>query len=92
MPNGDFTIDDFQPSWMEDGYGISGPQGDAPDEQIIQWDIDAWTDDSKQAEDFIGASAESCMANAGDPPESGTWILGSIDGTCQWIDTTDCSA
>lgn len=26
------------------------------------------------------------------PPSSGTWVWGSVDGVCQWIDTTDCSS
>ncbi len=26
------------------------------------------------------------------PPATGTYILGSIDGTVQWIATTDCGA
>jgi hypothetical protein len=24
------------------------------------------------------------------PPETGTWIWGSVEGVCQWIDTTTC--
>lgn len=30
-----------------------------------------------------------CIPTA--PPGSGTWVWGSINGVCQWIDTTDCS-
>ena len=25
------------------------------------------------------------------PPGSGTWIWGSVDGVCQWIETTNCT-
>ena len=32
-----------------------------------------------------------CLVAAGPPPGSGTFILGAIDGVCQWIDTTTCS-
>lgn len=28
----------------------------------------------------------------GPPPDSGTFVLGAIDGVIQWIDTTTCDA
>ena len=102
------STDDFNPSWIEDGYGISGPQDDYTEEDLQPWDLYAGTQDqqsgpdywstkvtskqNKEPEDFIGGSADGdCMAAAGDPPGSGTFVLGSVDGTCQWIDTTTCS-
>lgn len=85
------TIDDFAPSWMQDGYGVSGPQDDHVDEDLQDWDTNAWSDNSQHAEDFINGPASGCLADAGAPPGSGTFVLGSVDGTCQWIDTTTCS-
>lgn len=85
-------IDSYLPSFMEDGYGISGPQNPVIQENIQDWDLNAWSDQSQTVEDFISGPATGCLADAGDPPGSGTWVLGSVDGTCQWIDTTDCSA
>jgi hypothetical protein len=32
--------------------------------------------------------AASCAPTA--PPASGTWVWGSVNGNCQWIDTTTC--
>lgn len=38
---------------------------------------------------FDNLSSRACSPSA--PPGSGTYVWGSIDGTCQWISTTDCS-
>lgn len=37
-----------------------------------------------------GGGSNACLTDAGDPPASGTYVLGSVDGTCQWISTTTC--
>ena len=39
----------------------------------------------------LNAGGQSCLSTAGEPPDTGTFVLGSIDGECQWIDTTTCS-
>ena len=41
----------------------------------------------------IGAemSAASTICNPGNPPETGTYIFGTINGACQWINTTNCA-
>ncbi len=83
-------VHQIQPNWVVDGYGIRGPQ-----RQVIQPDIrkDPMTfglpipSQPIQTDD---PSGNPCMEAAGDPPGSGTWVLGSVDGTCQWIDTTTC--
>ncbi len=97
-------LSNFDPSWMRDGGGVSGDQNNPDNSSYDTWDIyagtidqqsgDSWstkvTSDQNQApEDFISGS--SCVGTAGTPPESGTSVLGSIDGVCQWIDTTTCS-
>lgn len=83
------NVDEFDPSWMGDGGGIQGEQTDPDWSEDAQWDTRATSEDNIIPEDFIGAGG-SCLATAGDPPGSGTWVLGSIGGTCQWIDTTTC--
>jgi hypothetical protein len=88
MPNySGFSFGDFDPSFLEDGYGISGPQGDPIQEDVQNWDLNAWSDQSQANEDFISGPGD---CNPGSAPETGTWIFGSIDGECQWIDTTTC--
>jgi hypothetical protein len=90
--NGDeqgVNLSEFDPSWLSDG-GISEGQGDTPDfSDDTQWPAYARSED-QQEQDFTGAVGGSCMSDAGDPPGSGTWFIGSIDGTCQWIDSTTC--
>lgn len=88
MPNGDFDFGAYQPSFLEDGYGISGPQTNYVEEDLQDWDLNAWTDQSQANEDFISGPSGAC--NPGDPPPIGTWIFASVDGVCQWIDTTTC--
>lgn len=84
------TLDSVDPQWMQDGLGVIGDQPDYPEEFVRDWDTNAWTDDSQQTEDFVGAGSNDCMTAAGAPPNTGTVVLGSIDGVCQWIDTTTC--
>lgn len=81
------TLDSVDPQWMDDGLGIIGEQPDLPEENLREWDTNAWTDDSQQTEDFINGVGG---CNPGNPPALGTWVLGSIGGVCQWIDTTTC--
>ena len=76
-------LEDEQPdtSIGEDTFGLEDDWG--------QWDTNAWTRDTQDVGEIRGGG--SCMGDAGSPPESGTFVLGSIDGTCQWIDTTTCA-
>ncbi len=103
MPEYGPDINDFSPSWMEDGGGLSGgsesdPNLDYEQSYLISkgtisaasWETEV-TSRQNQSPDDIRPGSGGCMADAGDPPDTGTWILGSIDGTCQWIDTTTCS-
>ncbi len=77
---GPFTEDDFDWDRSKDGVWSGGTE---PGDQV-------WTRGGTTPDDPT-PSGGSCLSDAGDPPDSGTWILGSVDGTCQWIDTTDCS-
>lgn len=83
-------LSDFSPSWMDDGLGVSGEQGEQSFDNNTPWDTNAWSRQNQEPEDFINAPAAGCLNDAGDPPAMGTWVLGSVDGTCQWIDTTTC--
>ncbi len=98
------NLSEFRPSWVQDGRGIYGSESNPDLSDGTTWDIysgsfdqqsgDAWStkvisDQNQAPEDFI--SGGSCLSDAGSPPESGTFVLGSVDGTCQWIDTTTCS-
>ncbi len=83
------NMNEFSPSWMRDGLDISGEQNYPDFSSNQQWDTNAWSR-VEDTPDEIPPSGGSCMSDAGDPPDSGTWILGSVDGTCQWIDTTTC--
>ncbi len=98
-------ISDIEPSWSQDGGGLSGEQND-PDLSIgTTWDIYAGTIDQQsgdswstkvisrqnQAPEDPTPAGGGCLNDAGSPPESGTFVLGTVDGTCQWIDTTICS-
>lgn len=84
------NMNEFSPSWMRDGLDISGEQNYPDFSSNQQWDTNAWTEGADSAEDFINGPASGCLADAGSPPDMGTFVLGSVDGTCQWIDTTTC--
>ncbi len=86
------TLNEFNPSWMEDGGGITGEQGEPNFDSNQGWDTNAWSRENYAGEDFSPAGgAGGCMSDAGDPPAMGTYVLGSIDGVCQWIGKTDCT-
>jgi hypothetical protein len=101
--NGDneVPLSDINPSWMEDGYGIEGPPSYGAQDDSPDWDTRVWSDSPKEADDVwsdqnqdsmdLVGTPSTCLTDAGDPPGSGTWILGSIDGMCQWIDSTTCA-
>jgi hypothetical protein len=85
MPNGDDDLGGFNPSWMEDGIGIGQPE-DYLDEDVRDWDTFAWSRIQQEQDEVAGAGA----CDPGPPPTTGTFVMGVIDGTCQWIDTTSC--
>ncbi len=96
-------LNDFTPSWMRDG-DLSGGSEEGyrfnnDDSYILKgtvvsapsWDTTTTSSQNQEPDDFRPGGDTSCMGDAGDPPDSGTYVLGSVDGTCQWIDTTTCS-
>lgn len=94
MNGNDDPLGQFNPTFLEDGNGIAGIGIGQPPfaENLLDWRVGATTQYDEPVEDQQPpGGAAGCMADAGDPPGSGTWILGSIDGTCQWIDTTICA-
>lgn len=89
--NGDPNLDEFEPSFLMEGNPLSGFEPAQPPffEDATEYDTEARTILNPE-EDFIPAGG-GCLADAGDPPGSGTYVLGSVNGTCQWIDTTTCA-
>ncbi len=80
------NLSEFTPSWMDDGQGIYGAEGEPSFDNNQQWDTNAW---SRLNEDGGGSGGGTCTPGA--PPASGTHVWGSVGGVCQWIDTTTCS-
>ncbi len=80
------NLNEFNPSWLEDGGGVIGEQSDSGFDNQLQWDTTAWSRDNQQQSDASGAGP--CTPSA--PPASGTHVWGTIAGVCQWIDTTTC--
>lgn len=85
----DIPLNDFNPSWMEDGFGLIGEQPDYQDEDNQDWDTRAGVEDQRDYDDSAAIN-QGCLGTAGSPPATGTYVLGSVDGVCQWIDTTTC--
>jgi hypothetical protein len=85
--NDDDDLGGFNPSWMEDGLGLRGEQEQRAPGDLTQWDTNAWTRNLQDPDTSAGRGG---ACNPGTPPESGTFIFGVVDGTCQWIDTTSC--
>ena len=77
MADGDFDFNAFEPSFLEDGYGISGPQEDATDEDLQDWDTNAWSDNSQAVEDFTGTGSGGITVQTG--PFSGGYT-GTVTG------------
>lgn len=77
------------PNWLADGFGVRGPQIQRrsevapPREQMFG----NFVDNPTSRPPLIIPPA--CQPSTPNP--SGTWVWGSIDGVCQWIDTTTCS-
>ncbi len=100
----DYDMSEFEPSYLRLG-GIAGEtEVYVPEDNYTQWDSpmaytsgvlgqdeDAWSSPGESPEDIPLSSGSPCITQAGTIPNSGTWVLGVVDGTCQWIDTTTCS-
>src|SRR6266550_1278860 len=73
-----FDFGAFEPSFLEDGYGISGPQGDAEYDNSQEWDTDAWSRDDAAAEDFTGGGGGGLEVATG--PFSGGYLTPPVFG------------
>jgi hypothetical protein len=83
------ALHEIQPNWLADGYGIRGPQQTRDRRESVSptpMEFGLPSGDRGVSADFGNGP---CAPTA--PPESGTSVWGSVDGTCQWIDTTDCT-
>ena len=99
MPDYEPNLGEYEPSWIQDGGGISGgSERDVDLGSSTSWDLsgitidtqgyDLWaTTDHRLGGDDVGGRGQ-CSPTA--PPGSGTYVWGSIDGACQWISTTEC--
>lgn len=86
------ALHETQPSWLQDGYGVRGPQRRESQEAAKPADMTFGTPSngrSQQSRTKTGCAPT--QPQGGDPEATGTWVWGVVDGTCQWIDTTDCS-
>ncbi len=94
-------IDDYQPSWMEYGGDLSGGAESDPEvdyyEQsyprgstvhAAEWETQTT---SRQNQNDDSPAPRGCIPTTRDPEETGTFVWGSVDGVCQWIDTTTCA-
>jgi hypothetical protein len=78
------ALHQINPNWVEDGFGVVGPQRQVipkPEQRPPPMDF--------TISPLAARSGENPCLPAS-PPPSGTWIWGSVDGVCQWIDTTTC--
>ncbi len=83
------AIHQINPNWVEDGYGIIGPQRPiVPRERATPNPIDFVFNNPNQRQVLPGACAPT---QPDDTMTTGTWVWGTVDGVCQWIDTTTCS-
>ncbi len=51
------NLSDFNPSWMEDGLGFTGEQGEQDFSNAQQWDTNAWTQGADDTQDQISSGA-----------------------------------
>lgn len=50
--NGEVTLSEFDPSWMEDGLGIVGEQPDFVEEELQDWDLNCETRGGEPGDDY----------------------------------------
>ena len=79
-------------NWQLDGHGLRGPQRPQQHETPVRPEPMQFGVGVPSRESGGGGSANPpCAPTPRDPEEEGTFVWGSVDGVCQWIDTTDCS-
>lgn len=86
------ALHQVEPTWRIDGYGIRGPQEERMAEKVGPTPMAFESSYPHQGGDTIQQTTGSGDCTPIDQPDEGTFVWGSIDGECQWIDTTDCSS
>ncbi len=76
----------INPNWVEDGYGIVGPQRQITRQSATPASMEFGVNNNSSPNQGPNAP---CAPDP--PPDMGTWVWGTIDGVCQWIDTTTCA-
>lgn len=86
------NVSDFNPSWMEDGGGISGEQGEPNFDSNTGWDTNAWSRQNDSPEDFSPAGSNDCEPPSADTSKIYVKATHYVDGkwTCYWLETTTC--
>lgn len=72
------NLDAFEPSWMEDGLGIQGERPNVVDEDLQEWDTNAWSN-NQQEDDFTGGGGSPLsvrIATITDFPAGETIVIG----------------
>lgn len=79
------ALHEVNPNWVDDGFGIVGPQRPViPQPLATPHPMPFLIDNPGRG----GAGTGDCTPT--NPPGSGTFVWGTINGVCQWIDTTTC--
>ncbi len=83
------SLDAFEPSWLRDGQGIYGAEGEPDFSSNQQWDTNAWSrlnDDQGSADTGNNCTPES------DTSKSYVQVKSYVDGKwkCVWTETTTC--
>lgn len=82
------TFHETQPGWIVDGHGLRGPQEPKVRQQPARPEPMEFGVPTGGKAGF-GSDPGPCSPTA--PEDTGTFVWGSVDGVCQWIDTTDCT-
>jgi hypothetical protein len=77
MADEDFDFSSYEPSFIQDGYDIIGPQPNYVDEDISQWNTEARTQGADDTYDITSAGSGGLTVQTG--PFSGGY-LGVVNG------------
>ncbi len=85
------NLNEFNPSWMEDGGGVIGEQSDVSFDNQLQWDTNAWSRDNAQGVEQPPHG--DCAPPSGDTSKIYVKATHYVGGqwTCYWLETTTCS-
>jgi len=80
------SIAQINPNWVEDGYGIVGPQRPVIPQPLSRPPPMEFGIDNSFP---LNEPNSKCVPSG--PHATGTWVWGSVAGKCKWIATTTCS-